>query len=101
MEGVNLALLPKFQDNKPNSHFLNMNLDKDGLLWLTSADNGIYRVSFTPNQFLVIPLPDGDKSGVKAICQLKNGDVLVGARSKKKLSYGYVGTTLGICRRIC
>ncbi len=59
-----------------------MNLDKDGLLWLTSADNGIYRVSFTPNQFRVIPLPDGDKSGVKAICQLKNGDVLVGARSK-------------------
>lgn len=44
--------------------------------------NGIYRVSFTPNQFRVIPLPDGDKSGVKAICQLKNGDVLVGARSK-------------------
>ena len=82
MEGINLALLSKFQDRKPNSHFLNMNLDKDGLLWLTSADNGIYRVSFTPNQFRVIPLPDGDKSGVKAICQLKNGDVLVGARSK-------------------
>lgn len=82
MEGVNLAFLPKFQDHKPDSHFLNMNLDKDGLLWLTSADNGIYRVSFTPNQFRVIPLPDGDKSGVKAICQLKNGDVLVGARSK-------------------
>ena len=82
MEGINLALLPKFQDRKPNSHFLNMNLDKDGLLWLTSADNGIYCVSFTPNQFRVIPLPDGDKSGVKAICQLKNGDVLVGARSK-------------------
>ena len=77
MEGVNLAFLPKFQDHKPDSHFLNMNLDKDGLLWLTSADNGIYRVSFTPNQFRVIPLPDGDKSGVKAICQLKNGDVLV------------------------
>lgn len=82
MEGVNLAFLPKFQDHKPDSHFLNMNLDKDGLLWLTSADNGIYRVSFTPNQFRVISLPDGDKSGVKAICQLKNGDVLVGARSK-------------------
>lgn len=82
MEGVNLAFLPKFQDHKPDSHFLHMNLDKDGLLWLTSADNGIYRVSFTPNQFRVIPLPDGDKSGVKAICQLKNGDVLVGARSK-------------------
>lgn len=82
MEGINLALLPKFQDRKPNSHFLNMNQDKDGLLWLTSADNGIYCVSFTPNQFRVIPLPDGDKSGVKAICQLKNGDVLVGARSK-------------------
>ena len=48
MEGVNLAFLPKFQDHKPDSHFLNMNLDKDGLLWLTSADNGIYRVSFTP-----------------------------------------------------
>ena len=82
MEGVNLALLPKFQDNKPNSHFLSMNLDKDGLLWLTSADNGIYRVSFTPDQFRIIPLPNGDKSGVKAIYQLKNGDILVGARSK-------------------
>ena len=64
MKGVNLAFLPKFQDHKPDSHFLNMNLDKDGLLWLTSADNGIYRVSFTPNQFRVIPLPDGDKSVV-------------------------------------
>ena len=82
MEGVNLATLPKFADNKQNSHFLSMNLDKDRLLWLTSADDGIYRVSFTPNQFRLIPLPHGDQSGVKAFYQLKNGDILVGTRSK-------------------
>ena len=82
MEASNLAMLPKFQDNRPDTHFLSMNLDKDGLLWITSADNGIYRVSFLPNQFRIIALPNGDKSGVKAIYQLKNGDVLVGARSK-------------------
>lgn len=82
MEGENLAMLPKFKDNKPDSHFLNINLDKDGLLWITSADHGVYCVSFTPKQFRVIALPGQDQSGVKAIYPLKNGDVLVGARSK-------------------
>lgn len=82
MEATNLAFLPKFQDHRADSHFLSMNLDKDGLLWITTADNGIYRVSFTPDQFHVLPLPNGDNSGVKAIYQLPNGDILVGARSK-------------------
>ncbi len=82
MEGVNLAMLPKFKDNKPNSHFLSMNLDEDRLLWITSADDGVYRVSFAPNQFRLITLPGGNRSGVKSFLQLKNGDVLVGTRSK-------------------
>ena len=81
-EAVNIVTLPKFRDSDKDTHFFDMYMDKDGLLWLCSADNGIYCVSFSPNQFHVIPLPQGDESGVKAIYQLKNGDILVGARSK-------------------
>lgn len=82
LDAVNVAQLPKFRDGDADSHFLDMYMDKDGLLWLCTADHGIYRVSFTPNQFHLLSLPNGDESGVKSIYQLRNGDVLVGARSK-------------------
>lgn len=82
LEGQNIALLQEFTDFKENSRFFSMQLDRDGLLWITSASNGIYRINFTPNQFRLITLPNGDVSGVRALFQLSNGNVLVGTRSK-------------------
>ena len=82
LEGQNIALLQEFTDFKENSRFFSMLLDRDGLLWVTSASNGIYRINFTPNQFRLIALPNGDVSGVRALFQMNNGNVLVGTRSK-------------------
>lgn len=82
MESENIARRQEFTDFKADSRFFSMNKDRDGLLWITSADNGVYRINFTPNQFRIIPLPGGDQSGVRGFFQMKNGDILVGARSK-------------------
>ncbi len=81
MQARNIAWMQEFTDFKENTRFLSMNLDSDGLLWITSADNGIYRINFTPQQFRVIPLPS-NAGGVRALYQMRNGNILVGTRSK-------------------
>ena len=82
LEMRNVATLPQLRDEKLGAHFFSMNIDRDGILWLSSTNNGIYRFNFPKRQFRIIPLPPSDKEGVRSLFQLKNGDVLVGTRSK-------------------
>lgn len=82
MQAQNIAQMQEFTDFKENTRFLSMNFDRDGLLWVTTVDNGIYRINFTPRQFRVVPLPDSGAGGVRALYQMHNGNILVGTRSK-------------------
>lgn len=83
LQAQNIALRKEFTDYKKNTRFLSMQLDRDGLLWITSAEGGMYRINFTPQQFRLISLPDNDGSGVRAIFQLNDGRVVVGTRKKQ------------------
>ncbi len=93
-EAENMAMRRDFIDFKENSRFLSMRLDGDNVLWLTSATSGIYRVNFVSDQFRVMPLPNGDVSGVRSIFQMQNGNVLVGARSKTFYEFDAKGKLL-------
>jgi signal transduction histidine kinase/CheY-like chemotaxis protein/ligand-binding sensor domain-containing protein/AraC-like DNA-binding protein len=81
-----LSQLPQIMKDEPRQSFLGMYLDSDGQLWLTSSNCGVYLFNFPPKQFRIISLPEdengGNNSGVRSMYQMKNGDVLVGTRSR-------------------
>ncbi len=71
--------------------------DKDGILWITSLDNGVYRVSFPKKQFSLFSLFDNKNAGtdatkgIKALFQAKNGDIWVGTRQSEVFRLGSNG----------
>lgn len=80
-------------DNGNRQLFFNLMLDNDGILWMSSTTNGVYRVNFPVKQFYsltdVLSLPsninltDGRSSGVRALFQTQNGDIWIGTRWKE------------------
>ena len=82
-----IAQMPQIVDDAPNQRFFNLYMDKEGLLWLSSTNCGVYKFNFPLQQFHMIKLPsnplESDKNkGVRSIYQMKNGDIWVGTRSK-------------------
>lgn len=84
---VGMHELTQFFSEKSGQIFSNFFLDEDGILWLASSGNGVYRVNFPKKQFRLFS-PDLFKEhsktadpGVKALLQTKNGDIWVGTRS--------------------
>ena len=66
-------------------------LDYDSLLWVTTTNQGLYCISTPRRQFSLLILPDNDQTGVRSICQLRNGTILVGSRSRNLYLYGIDG----------
>lgn len=62
-------------------------LDYDSLLWVTTSNQGVYCISTPRRQFSILPLPDSDQTGVRSICQLRNGTIIVGSRSRNVYLY--------------
>ena len=62
-------------------------LDYDSLLWVTTSNQGVYCISAPRRQFSILPLPDSDQTGVRSICQLRNGTIIVGSRSRNVYLY--------------
>lgn len=85
-----LKYFESFDDNTSKQLFLNLMLDNDGILWISSTTNGVYQVNFPKKQFLqltdILSLPsgtnltDGRSAGVRTLFQSKNGDIWVGTR---------------------
>ncbi len=77
----------------------NLFLDNNGILWLTSYDEGIFRISFPKQQFhLVSPANVGkiDQTGistvgVKALFQEENGDIWIATRMSEVFHFGKEG----------
>lgn len=78
----NIGRQPQLADAHPDTRYLSMRQSSDGSLWLTSASSGVYRLSFLPRQFKVIPLPVKGGDGIRGMYQFDNGDVWVGSRNK-------------------
>ena len=67
--------------------YSNLYMDRDSLLWITTNNNGIYCVSQPRHLFRLITLPNDDQTGVRCLFQMRNGDILVGARSRNVYIY--------------
>jgi len=87
---TNIGNYRTFAEDHPNQRFFNISLDRDGILWLSSTVDGIYRISFPPHQFhFAYPqLLSGNgygesgvkRKGIRALLQTHNGDIWVGTR---------------------
>jgi signal transduction histidine kinase/ligand-binding sensor domain-containing protein/DNA-binding response OmpR family regulator len=82
----------EFLKFEKGNRLCNILLDREGVLWVTSLDNGIYKISFPKKQFsLYSPCSFENKSldaeickvGVKALFEAKNGDIWVGTRNSE------------------
>lgn len=82
MQADNIAQRHEMADDKQNSRYFSMNLDRDSILWLTTASNGVFSFSFPINQFRIIRLPNMAESEVKSLFQHPNGDIWAGAKNK-------------------
>ena len=63
--------------------FFDILLDKDNILWLTSTTNGVFRISFPKQQFLLNQLPPAGQAperAIKTMFQARNGDIWIGTR---------------------
>lgn len=68
-------------------HFLGLYLDNGGTLWLASASDGVYKISFPPRNFtflfpgLLSPSgSNGGDNGVRAVFQSRDGSLWIGTR---------------------
>ena len=69
-------------------------IDHDSLLWVTTTAEGIYCISTPKHFFHLMSLPDNDLTGVRCLYQMRNGNVLVGARSRNAYLYDADGHLL-------
>ncbi|MBQ3700950.1 MAG: helix-turn-helix domain-containing protein [Prevotella sp.] len=66
-------------------------LDKDSLLWVTTSSDGVYCLNMPRQQFDLITLPDNDQTGVRCLYQTRQGNIIVGTRSRNVYIYGTDG----------
>ena len=85
-EMVYINKLKQLSNDRANQQFYHLMLDNDGVLWLSSADEGVYCMNFPKKQFNLLslsPQSAGQENytiGVRALFQSKSGDIWVGTR---------------------
>ncbi len=64
-------------------------VDRSGILWISTYDKGVDQVNMKPSPFHVVDIrmPEQYSSEVRAICQLRNGDVLMANKSGSVQAY--------------
>ena len=88
-EGYVQTTLPSFmQNSNPQNVFYDMSIDDEGLLWLTSTTDGLFKVRFPSNQFSFLYTslladdihPSDINYGIRSLLQARNGDIWIGTR---------------------
>ena len=85
-EMVYINKLKQLSNDRANQQFYHLMLDNDGVLWLSSADEGVYCMNFPKKQFNLLSLSpqsvgqENYATGVRALFQSKSGDIWVGTR---------------------
>ncbi|NLO71323.1 MAG: response regulator [Porphyromonadaceae bacterium] len=89
------------EDYKINStKFSNILYDPSGILWLSSYDSGVFKVTFPSQQFsvynpiqqLMIGQGSSNEMNIKALFQEKNGDIWIGNKTSELFHLGKDGT---------
>lgn len=79
----------RIAEDRVGQRFFDVDIDKDGMLWLSSTTNGIYKISFPrhgfsfvrPDLFAAKVTTSTDNHGVRSIYQSRNGDIWIGTRA--------------------
>ena len=81
---TSLTSYPGFTKSNERLTFFNLLLDKDNILWLSSTNFGVFRISFPVQQFNLLH-PSGNSftqnKSVKSLQQTRNGDIWVAYRN--------------------
>lgn len=83
----NINRMKEFTDYVVEPHFFDIDIDANGLMWLSSTTSGVYKVCFPKYSFRFL-FPDileparftGDTNGIRSIYQSRNGDLWIGTR---------------------
>ena len=83
----NVNILKEFADNTSGTHFFDIDLDANGIMWLSSTTSGVFKVCFPKYRFKFIfpdiqglQKPGDDGKGIRAVYQARNGDLWLGTR---------------------
>ncbi len=83
----NINKRKEFIDEEADPHFFDINVDPNGILWLSSTSNGVYKVCFPRKNFKflfpqIMPQTESnnENNSVRAIYQSRNGDIWIGTR---------------------
>lgn len=86
--GTQITVSPFLKEKSQASSFSDIDIDSDGLLWLSSTNNGLFKVRFPRKQFSFL-MPellsaDTDASdnnyGIRSLYQTRNGNLWIGTR---------------------
>lgn len=88
LEMIRINQLKPFSDVQPNQLFFDLQLDEEGILWLSSTSTGVYKIYFPKKQFRLFKpqafsthsVTNEQIHGVRALFQAKNGDIWIGSR---------------------
>lgn len=75
-----------FSNYTSEPHFFDIDIDANGILWLSSTSSGVYKVCFPRYNFrfmfpqMLITDNDSDNNGIRAVYQARNGDLWIGTR---------------------
>ncbi|MEG1585293.1 MAG: two-component regulator propeller domain-containing protein [Bacteroidales bacterium] len=83
-------LLPNTR-HKSDRAFLHNLFDKDGILWLSSKHDGVYRINFPSNRFYQVhpekfigkAIDPAHLKGVRTISQTSNGEIWISSRDQE------------------
>lgn len=80
----NINRQKEFSNYIAEPHFFDIDIDPNGILWLSSTSSGVYKVCFPRYNFRFMfpetPMSDNGNNGIRAVYQARNGDLWIGTR---------------------
>lgn len=80
----NINRQKEFSNYIAEPHFFDIDIDQNGILWLSSTSSGVYKVCFPRYNFRFMfpetPMSDNGNNGIRAVYQARNGDLWIGTR---------------------
>lgn len=83
----NINRLKEFTDYTAEPHFFNIDIDSNGIIWLSSTTSGVYKLFFPKYNFRflfsdILETSDftNETNGIRTIYQSRNGDLWIGTR---------------------
>lgn len=84
----NINILKEFNDDVSDTHFFDIDIDSNGIMWLSSTTSGVFKVCFPKYSFKFLFADmfkqngtGSETKGIRAIYQTRAGDLWLGTRN--------------------